>query len=110
VSKRKKKGETSRPPGPPRTYKVELDEKHALRPIEDIDDKGFKGKVFDTIRGLATNPRPTGCKKLKGKDAWRIRVGDWRVVYTIDDDKVYVLVVAAGDRSSIYGLIEKLLR
>jgi mRNA interferase RelE/StbE len=55
------------------------------------------------IEGLAAEPRPHGAKKLTGsRDRWRIRVGDYRVVYEIHDDVLLVLVLAAGHRSDVY--------
>ena len=52
---------------------------------------------------LAENPRPHGCKKLQGrKDQWRIRVGDYRVVYTIDDAKLLVEVTRVRHRDEVY--------
>jgi mRNA interferase RelE/StbE len=55
------------------------------------------------LENLADNPRPPGCKKLKGGDKeWRIRVGDCRVVYTIDDAKSLVEVTRIRHRSEVY--------
>jgi mRNA interferase RelE/StbE len=55
------------------------------------------------LENLADNPRPPGCKKLKGGDKeWRIRVGDYRVVYTIDDAKLLVEVTRIRHRSDVY--------
>ena len=54
------------------------------------------------IAGLAADPRPTGSIKLTGVDAWRIRVGDYRVIYEIEDDKVLVTVVRVGHRREVY--------
>ena len=52
---------------------------------------------------LGSNPRPLGCSKLKGEDdLWRIRVGQYRVVYTIQDDALIVLVVRVAHRKDIY--------
>lgn len=59
-------------------------------------------RVRDTIRSLAENPRPSGCLKLTGRDAWRIRVGDYRVVYEIDDEKQTVTVRHVGHRRDVY--------
>jgi mRNA interferase RelE/StbE len=60
-------------------------------------------KVSDAIGNLRDNPRPSGCKKLKSKEClWRIRVGDYRVVYTIEDDKLVVLVVRVAHRKDVY--------
>ena len=55
------------------------------------------------LEDLASNPRPPGCKKLRGGDnEWRIRVGDYRLVYTIDDAKLLVEVTRIGHRSEVY--------
>ena len=52
---------------------------------------------------LAAEPRPKGCVKLEGEDnLWRIRVGDYRVVYTIEDKKLIVLVVRIAHRKDVY--------
>jgi mRNA interferase RelE/StbE len=57
-----------------------------------------------TVRlALADNPRPAGCKKLKGyKDYWRIRGGDWRVVYIIDDSAKRVNITRVAHRREVY--------
>ncbi len=53
--------------------------------------------------GLAVNPRPKGVKKLSGlDDLYRIRVGDYRIVYQIHDDRLIVLVVRIGHRKDVY--------
>jgi mRNA interferase RelE/StbE len=57
---------------------------------------------MQAIGQLADNPRPVGCKKLKGMSAWRIRVGDYRVVYEIHDDVLVVLVVRVAHRREVY--------
>jgi mRNA interferase RelE/StbE len=54
------------------------------------------------ISRLAENPRPQGYIKLKGEEAYRIRVGDYRIIYEINDDKITVIVVAVGHRKYIY--------
>ena len=60
-------------------------------------------RIDRKIMALAENPRPPGCKKLKGyKDQWRIRVGDYRVVYTIDDANLLVEVTRIRHRSEVY--------
>ncbi len=57
----------------------------------------------DAIAALASNPRPHGCKKLRGASGmWRIRVGSYRVVYEIDDDARVVRIARAGHRREIY--------
>jgi len=60
-------------------------------------------RIVPRLENLASNPRPSGCKKLKGGDhEWRIRVGDYRVVYTIDDAKLRVEVTRIRHRSEVY--------
>jgi mRNA interferase RelE/StbE len=60
-------------------------------------------RVVPRLESLASNPRPPGCKKLQGGDReWRIRVGDYRVVYTIDAAKQLVEVTRIRHRSAVY--------
>ena len=60
-------------------------------------------RLDPAILALANNPRPPGCLKLSGSDSlWRIRVGDYRIVYQIQDDALLVLVVNLGHRREIY--------
>ena len=60
-------------------------------------------RIQSAIDGLALNPRPVGSKKLKGRHpAYRIRIGDYRVIYEIHDDVLTVLVVRIGPRDEIY--------
>jgi mRNA interferase RelE/StbE len=60
-------------------------------------------RIFPKIEGLATEPRPNGCKKLKGGNKeWRIRAGDYRVIYTVDDSKLLVTITRIRNRSEVY--------
>jgi mRNA interferase RelE/StbE len=60
-------------------------------------------RIAAAIDALALQPRPPGCVKLAGNDdLWRIRVGDYRVVYQIHDDLLIVLVVRIGHRREVY--------
>jgi len=60
-------------------------------------------RVAGKIGFLGASPRPSGCKKLKGhKDQWRIRIGDWRIVYIIDDPARIVRVTRIAHRSEVY--------
>ena len=59
-------------------------------------------RVVERIRGLASDPRPHGCEKLSAQERYRIRQGDYRVVYSIDDDDRTVKVVKIGHRGEIY--------
>ena len=60
-------------------------------------------RILPRLESLASNTRPAGCRKLQGGDReWRIRVGDYRVVYTIDDGKLLVEVVRIRHRREVY--------
>jgi len=60
-------------------------------------------KIRTSIRSLAKDPRPKGVKKLQGSDkTYRIRVGDYRIIYEIYDSKVLILIVNVGHRKNIY--------
>jgi mRNA interferase RelE/StbE len=61
-----------------------------------------RDRISSAIRRLADEPRPRGVKKLSGRDAWRIRVGDYRVLYEIHDERLVILVVDIGHRREIY--------
>lgn len=61
-------------------------------------------RIKTAINDLAINPRPFGCKQLSGRDGWRIRVGDYRIIYEINDKEVVVLVVHIGNRRDVYRL------
>jgi len=59
-------------------------------------------RVDSAIQRLALNPRPPGCKKLRNDDFYRIRVGNYRVLYTVDDRQRTVLIASIGHRREIY--------
>ena len=60
-------------------------------------------RIVPRLENPASNPRPSGCKKLRGGDEeWRIRVGDYRVVYTIDDARLLVEVTRIRHRREVY--------
>jgi len=61
-------------------------------------------RVRDAIRALANEPRPEGCKKLKGSRAdYRVRVGDYRIIYEVKDRQLVVLLIAVANRRDAYG-------
>lgn len=65
--------------------------------------KEIKANVINHIFELADNPRPADCKKLKGKvNAWRIRVGDYRIIYSIFDDILIIEVLRVNHRKDAY--------
>jgi mRNA interferase RelE/StbE len=60
-------------------------------------------KLLDAISKLADDARPNGCKKLESKgDFYRIRVGNYRVIYEINDGELLILIVEIGNRKEIY--------
>jgi mRNA interferase RelE/StbE len=60
-------------------------------------------RVDRLLLGLADDPRPAGCKKLKGcENLYRLRAGDWRIVYAIEEDRLIVLVVEIAPRGQAY--------
>jgi len=65
-------------------------------------DGSVRPRVIRAIQALRGEPRPAGCKKLAGSELWRIRVGNYRVVYSIEDAQLVVLVVRVGHRREIY--------
>lgn len=78
-----------------------LVERYAQKQIMKLDKKRIPA-IKAAIADLANNPRPYGYKKLKGEEAYRIRIGDYRVIYEIDDDVIVVTVVSAGHRKDVY--------
>ena len=71
--------------------------------------KRERQRVAEQIDILKADPRPTGCKKLKGReDFYRIRVGNYRVVYQIENEVLLILIVRIGDRKEIYEIIRRL--
>jgi mRNA interferase RelE/StbE len=66
-------------------------------------DRPVKNRVVTAILALASEPRPPGCLKVKSAEGvWRIRVGDWRIGYEIDDSLQEVVVIKVGHRSEFY--------
>ena len=59
-------------------------------------------RILTRLSGLETNPRPMDVKKLKGRDAWRIRIGDYRVIYEIHDCMLQIIVITLGHRREVY--------
>lgn len=73
----------------------------AQKELARLSDSDYR-RVVAAIQGLATTPRPVGCKKLTGSDEWRIRVGQYRVVYEIEDAALVVTVIKVGHRRDVY--------
>jgi len=59
-------------------------------------------RLVEAIHSLGDNPRPSGCRKLSGREGWRIRSGNFRVIYEIDDDQHLVTILHVGNRRDVY--------
>ena len=75
--------------------------KSAQKQLDKLSDH-IAHPILSAISDLANNPRPHGCKKLKGRSSYRIRKGDYRIIYDIFDLVLVVDVIAIGHRKNIY--------
>jgi mRNA interferase RelE/StbE len=82
------------------SYKV-LIRRSAADELGRIPKKDLR-RIVERIGKFAVEPRPEGCEKLSGQDRFRVRQGDYRIVYAIDDDVRTVEIVKIGHRSEIY--------
>lgn len=83
------------------SYRVEFTTA-AARQVKKLP-RPARDRVLDAIEDLSEDPRPHSAKKLVGEEtAWRIRVGDYRVIYDIFDSELTVTVVRAGHRREVY--------
>lgn len=65
--------------------------------------RDLRHRLWTAIDSLGSNPRPAGCKKLRGyADLYRLRAGDWRITYAVQDDKLIVVVVEVAPRGGAY--------
>jgi mRNA interferase RelE/StbE len=81
-------------------YKVTI-EKAVEKTLQKINEPYFS-KIKEAILNLAQNPRPNGYIKLKGREGYRIRVADYRIIYEIFDDILLIQVIELGHRKDIY--------
>jgi len=81
-------------------YQVRISKK-ALKVLEKIRDPDYS-RIKNAIYSLANDPRPHGYKKLKGRNGYRIRIGNYRVIYEVLDSILLVDVLNLGDRKDIY--------
>ena len=85
------------------SYRV-LIKPSAAKEIEAVDQKRDRQRIVAKVLALAEEPRPAGCEKLAGEaDRYRVRVGQYRIVYSIADDELVVLVVRVAHRKDVYG-------
>lgn len=81
-------------------YQITL-RKRAIKALENISEP-YYSNIREAIYALADDPRPRGYKKLKGREAYRIRVADYRIIYDIMDDILLIDVIDLGHRRDIY--------
>ncbi len=86
-------------------YRLEVERRaeRGLRRIREGDPRGYR-RVVAAIRALGEDPRPPGATKLTAFEppAWRVRVGQYRIIYEVDDDRVVVIVVNVAPRGEVY--------
>jgi len=82
------------------TYRIEL-RPAAVRALRKLDPQ-VRRRVQGAIALLAQDPRPPGARALQGRPGLRVRVGDYRIIYTVEDDVLLVVVVRLGHRRDVY--------
>lgn len=82
------------------SYTIQI-ERSAQKQLAKISSPYFEA-ISEKILSLENNPRPPGCKKLTGRESWRIRVGSYRVIYNILDDVLVVFVIDIDHRKQVY--------
>jgi len=82
------------------TYRVEL-RPAAAKALRKLDPQ-VRGRIQGAIALLAQDPRPPAARALQGRPGLRVRVGDYRIIYTVQDDILLVVVVTLGHRGEIY--------
>lgn len=81
-------------------YRISI-KNRAIKSLEKINDPIYSS-IKKAIYNLAKNPRPSGYKKLKGRDGYRIRVAEYRIIYDIFDQELHIEIIDLGHRKSIY--------
>ena len=81
-------------------YRIEF-RPAALRELRSID-RSTQPRIQGAISLLAKDPRPPASRPLRGRDGYRLRVGDYRIIYTIDDRVLLIVVVTFGHRRDVY--------
>lgn len=79
-----------------------LIKRSAAKELEAVGSKKDRRRLVAKIRSLAVDPRPPGCQKLSGSEKYRVRQGVYRIVYSIEDDRLVVTVVRVAHRREAY--------
>jgi len=81
-------------------YKVFF-KKSVWKDFKSIPDKDLS-RILDVIKTFSDNPRPSGCTKLSGQEKYRVRLGKYRIIYSIQDNELTIWVVKVGHRKNVY--------
>ena len=81
-------------------YRLEI-KQSAVKEIENLPGRDLRA-VLEEIASLADTPRPRGCRKLSGQEQYRLRYGNYRILYSIEDDILIVYIVKVGHRKDVY--------
>ncbi|NNN02971.1 MAG: type II toxin-antitoxin system RelE/ParE family toxin [Acidimicrobiaceae bacterium] len=82
------------------TYEIEF-RPAALRELRKIE-RSTQPRIQGAIALLAQDPRPPSSRQLRGRDGYRLRVGDYRIIYTVDDGVLLIVVITIGHRREVY--------
>jgi len=85
-------------------YKIEF-KKSAYKELKSIPKKDLK-RILSKIASLSENPMPSGCKKLSALERYRIRQGNYRILYSIENDILTIYIVKIGHRKNVYGSLK----
>lgn len=81
-------------------YNIEI-KKSAVKEIKKLPPKDLK-RILNAIEKLADDPHPQNSKKLSAQEKYRLRVGDYRILYSIEDDRLVIVIVKVGHRREVY--------
>ena len=82
------------------SYSIEI-KRSAAKELTQLPPKD-RGRIIARIQALADDPRPVGAEKLSGQDRYRVRQGDYRILYEIEDEVLRIVVVKIGHRRDVY--------
>ena len=82
------------------SYRLEI-KRSAAKELTQLPPKD-RGRIITRIQALADEPRPVGAEKLSGQERYRVRQGDYRILYEIEDEILRIMVVRIGHRRDVY--------
>jgi mRNA interferase RelE/StbE len=83
------------------SYRIEL-KRSAAKEIAKIKNEGERRRIVDRIESLGSDPRPHGSEKLSGSDHYRVRQGQYRIIYSIYEEVLWIEIVKVGHRRDVY--------